>query len=84
MLSHHEIPDKMPLIEEFIGLATIIPLGDKVVKKAIDLRRNQRKLKLADAIIAATTIVYSLTLVTNNTKDFKDIHGLEIIDPHKL
>ena len=84
VLSHHEIPDKMPFIEEFIGLATVLPLDDKVAKKAIELRRTQRKLKLADAIIAATAIVYSLTLVTNNTKDFKDIQGLDIIDPHKL
>ena len=74
----------MPLVEEFVSLATILPLDEKVKNKAIDLRRTQRKLKLADAIIAATALVYGLTIITNNTRDFKNISGLDIIDPHLL
>lgn len=84
VLTYHESPDKMPLIEEFINLATILPLDKEVTKKAIELRRNQRKLKLGDAIIAATALVYELTLITNNMKDFINIPGLKVIDPHKL
>ena len=83
-LTYHETPHKMPLIEEFINLATILPLEKDVTKKAIELRRRQRKLKLGDAIIAATALVHQRTLVTNNLKDFKNIEGLEIIDPHSL
>ncbi len=84
VLTYHEIPEKMTLIEAFINLATILPLDKDVTRKAIELRRIQRKLKLADAIIAATAIVYQLTLITNNTKDFKDLKKLTIIDPHSL
>lgn len=74
----------MPLIEEFINLAIILPLDKVVTQKAIELRRNNRKLKLGDAIIAATAMVHQLTLMTNNTKDFIQIDGLQIIDPHQL
>ncbi|MBC7382377.1 MAG: type II toxin-antitoxin system VapC family toxin [Bacteroidia bacterium] len=84
VLTYHETPDKMPLIKEFINLATILPLDKAVTKKAIELRRDNRKLKLGDAIIAATAIVHQLTLMTNNTKDFIKIDGLQIIDPHQL
>ena len=84
VLNYHETPDKMPLIEEFINLATILPLDKVVAKKVIELRRDKRKLKLGDAIIAATAIVHQLTLMTNNTKDFIKVDGLQIIDPHQL
>ena len=83
-LTYHETPDKMPLIEEFISLASILPLDKEVTRKAIERRRKQRKLKLGDAIIAATAIVHSLTLLTNNLKDFKNIPELQIIDPHSI
>lgn len=84
VLTYHENPDKMPLIEEFVSLATILGLDREVTKKAIELRRNYRKLKLGDAIIGATALVNKLTLVTNNTKDFTNIKGLKTIDPHGL
>jgi predicted nucleic acid-binding protein len=83
-LTYHEIPDKMPLIEDFISLATVIQLNNDVKLKTIEIRKQQRKLKLADAIIAATAIVNNLVLITNNTKDFIQIEDLVVIDPHYL
>jgi predicted nucleic acid-binding protein len=84
VLTYHDSPDKMPQIEEFISLATILSLDKEVTKKTIELRRKHRKLKLGDAIIAATAIVHELTLITNNIKDFRNIKGLELIDPNLL
>ena len=84
VLTYHETPDKMPLIEEFIQLATILPLDKDVTKKAIELRRNYRKMKLGDAIIGAKAVVHNRTLITNNTKDFVNIKGLILVDPHKI
>ena len=84
VLTYHETPTKMPLIEEFIQLATILPLDKEVTKKAIELRRNYRKMKLGDAIIGATALVHNRTLITNNTKDFANIKGLKLVDAHKL
>ena len=40
--------------------------------------------KLPDAMIAATALQNGFILVTNNTKDFKNIEGLEVIDPYQL
>jgi toxin FitB len=85
VLTYHEIPDKMPLIEDFVSLATILPLDKAVTKKAIELRRKyDKKIKLGDAIIAATALVHGLVLITNNTKDFTHIDDLVIIDPHAI
>ena len=84
VLTYNEVPEKMPLIEEFVSLATVLPLDKAVTQKAIELRRSKRKLKLADAIIAATAIIYQLTLITNNTRDFLNIAGLHIVDPHNV
>jgi len=83
-LTYHDIPEKMPLIEEFVSMATIIQLDHLVTKKAIEIRRKHRKLKLGDAIISATAITHNLVLVTNNVKDFANIKDLKIIDPHSL
>jgi len=48
------------------------------------LRLEKYKIKLPDAIIAATAIVYDLILVTRNISDFKNIDGLHVVDPHML
>jgi predicted nucleic acid-binding protein len=84
VLTFHEIPQKMPLIEEFIKLANVIQLDREITLKAIDIRKLSKKIKLADAIIAATAIVHDLILVTNNLKDFQHISELKLIDPHSI
>ena len=43
--------------------------------------RRQRRMKLGDAIIAATALEIGAKLVTRNVDDFKHIAGLELIDP---
>ena len=40
--------------------------------------------KLPDAVIAATALQNGLVLVSRNTKDYKNIQGLEVIDPYGL
>jgi toxin FitB len=56
------------------------PLDTAVVERAISLRQ-QRKMGLADAIIAATALVHGLPLVTRNVGDFKHVAGLNLFDP---
>ena len=55
-------------------------MDNNVVNQTISLRKS-RKIKLGDAIIAATALVYSLTLVTRNVDDFKKIVSLKILNP---
>lgn len=40
--------------------------------------RQQKKMKLGDAIIAATAFTYNIPLVTRNQDDFKHIPGLDL------
>jgi predicted nucleic acid-binding protein len=58
----------------------ILPLDDAVTARAITLRQ-ERKMGLADAIIAATALVHNLRLVTRNEGDFKHVIGLRLVNP---
>ena len=84
VLGFDDIPLKMKALEEFIGTATILSLDDDVAQRTIALRRLPKKLKLGDAIIAATALVHNLTLLSRNISDFKHIQGLNVLDPHTL
>ena len=55
-------------------------LDAEIAERAIALRQ-QRKMGLGDAIIAATALVHGLTLVTRNMDDFKHVSGLDLINP---
>ena len=83
VLGYNDLPAKMKQLEAFLDLAIIYPLDDEVTAKTIYLRRTY-KLKLGDAIIAATALVNDLTIITRNTKDFDKIDGLVVINPYKM
>ena len=51
-----------------------------VLRKAAALRRV-RRLKLGDAIIAATALETGSEIVTRNEQDFRGIDGLQIVNP---
>ena len=83
VLGYNDAPAKMQLLEEFLAAATVFPLDDAVTQKTIELRRI-KKIKLGDAIIAATAMVYGLIVVSRNVNDFKNIVGLHTVNPHEL
>ena len=68
-------------IVDFTDNSFVIPLEDSIVKQTI-LLRKEYKIKLPDAIIAATALVFNLTLITNNTNDFKSISDLSLLNPY--
>jgi len=69
--------------EEFIALAEVIEIDKIIIQNCIELRKKH-KIKLPDAIIAATALTYNLILITNNEKDFKDILNITVINLHLL
>ncbi len=69
--------------EDFIGLADVIEIDKKIIDNCIKIRKAH-KIKLPDAIIAATAISLGFTLITRNTSDFKDIRGLKTLDLYAL
>jgi hypothetical protein len=70
-------------IKNFINDSIIINISSDVILHCVELRRS-KKIKIPDAIIAATAIVYNYTLLTNNANDFSNIPGLKMINPMKL
>jgi len=67
----------MDVLHNFINDAFVIELERSIKLKTADIRK-QHKIKLPDAIIAATAIVYDLTLITHNISDFKNILDLQL------
>ena len=58
----------------------VLPLSDSIAEKTIELRKI-KKLKLGDAIIASTAMVYDMTLLTRNSTDCSGLTGLEFVNP---
>lgn len=67
-------------VQEFIDNAFILELEQPIKRMTAKLRKANR-IKLPDAIIAATTLVYDLTLLTRNVSDFRNIQGVKLINP---
>lgn len=65
----------LELIHKFVNDSLVIELERPIKLKTADIRK-QHKIKLPDAIIAATASIYDLTLLTRNTRDFHGISGL--------
>ena len=57
----------------------ILPLNIQIAQTAAKLRQ-QNKIKLPDALIAASALTYDLPLVTRNVKDFNDL-SIRILNP---
>ena len=70
-------------VKDFITDCVIFNITPHVIAHCVSIRRN-KKTKTPDAIIAATSIEHSYTLITNNEKDFSNITGLKIINPYKI
>jgi len=73
----------MEVLRAFINDALVIEL-EQPIKLSTAVIRKQYRIKLPDAIIAATALVHDLTLITRNTSDFKNIEGIKIIDLFNL
>lgn len=61
--------------KDFIEMATVIEINSSVIDVCIELRKKYR-IKLPDAIIAATAIHHNFCIVTNNENDFSMIKNL--------
>jgi len=66
-------------IREMVEVFRILFIDQTIADMAIEIRRNQR-IKLPDAIIAATAKVLNLCLVTRNIDDFRKV-DIQIANP---
>ena len=67
-------------VQDFVDTSTVFPLDEVVVQKTIEIRRI-KKIKLPDAVIAATALIYGLEIISRNKTDFSGIEGLTCYDP---
>ena len=72
--------EDLKLLHDFINDSKVIELEQAIKIKTAEIRKVVR-IKLPDAIIAATALIYGCTLLSRNLYDFGNIEGLEIINP---
>jgi predicted nucleic acid-binding protein len=81
VLGYHKLTSgERQLFESFFTAAQVLPITDDVIAHAVRLRQ-QRKMALGDALIAATALALGLELLTRNTSDFAWISGLHVRNP---
>ena len=71
---------KLQDVKNFVEDSDVISLTDAVVDKTVEIKRTS-KIKLPDAVIAATAIVHDFTLISRNDDDFRKVPGLKYINP---
>lgn len=69
-LSYPFSEDEEQIVRAFLQEFRLIEVFSPVMELTVEIRRN-KKMKLPDAIIAASAIHNDLILVTRNIKDFK-------------
>ena len=72
-----------PLARELLDSFATLPVTVEVADAAARLRRTQRW-KLPDAIQAAIALQEGLTLVTRNTRDFRDNSPVSVEIPYRI
>ena len=77
---HKATASQLHILQKFMDAAMILPIDQPVIEKTVWLRQ-QKRIGLGDAIIAATAIVYNMVLVTRNVSDFKSINNLIVFNP---
>lgn len=70
-------------LKQFFDNITCLNISKLIIDQAIRLRK-EKAMSVGDAIIAATAITQKLPLITANTKDFKHIENLELINPVEI
>ena len=67
-------------LHDFLDKALVFEL-DREIKLKTAVIRKSIKIKLPDAIIAATALERNHTLLTRNIEDFSRVKGVKLINP---
>jgi len=78
-------PNDLKFLNEFVDRSTILMMNEPIINHTIMIRyESNYKIKLPDAIIAATVLVNNYTLVSDNEKDFITIPKLKLLNPKMI
>ncbi len=71
-------------LQRFLQLVGVVPFGEAEAKVAAtvraELERTGSGIGPLDTLIAATAVAHGATLVTNNTRKFERVEGLQLVD----
>ncbi|NKI90406.1 hypothetical protein HBN54_003010 [Hymenobacter sp. 1B] len=81
LLTKTEPASEYATMQAFVQSVTVLPLYESTIQHTIRLRQ-QHRVKLPDAIIAATALAHGLTLITRNVSDFRALAGLVVLNLH--
>ena len=76
-------PADIAIYQSFVSNSTVIGIDGDIIKETIRIRKIY-KIKLPDAIIAATALVNDPTLIADNDKDFKLLPELKYLNPYQF
>ena len=82
ILRFNDTPENEKVFADFVDSSVIYPLSPDIVRQTIELCKHN-KIKLPDAVIAATALRENFILVTRNIDDFKNVSGIELFNPWK-
>ena len=81
VLGFHQLREsERKILKEIFNELIEFDISVEVIDRAIEIR-SIRTTTVGDSIIAATALLYDLTLVTNNEKDFRHLRDLKIRNP---
>jgi predicted nucleic acid-binding protein len=80
VLGYPQTADQLQQAMRLLAYFEEIPLHEPIVQQTITLRQRYR-IRLPDALIAATALDLGFPLVARNTQDFHTINGLIILNP---
>lgn len=78
-LSYLFSADEEQVVRAFLQEFRLIEFSSPMMELSVEIRR-MKKMKLPDALIAASAIHHDLILVTRNTRDFKGT-AVKTLDP---
>ncbi len=80
VLGYPQSADQLQRAKRLFGYLDEIALREPVVRRTITLRQ-QHRIRLPDALIAATALSRGFPLVTRNAQDFRAINDLTVVNP---
>lgn len=83
ILRFNAAPGNYTILKDFVDASNVIGLTEPIIEKTIEVCKAHR-IKLPDAVIAAASLTFDLTLLTRNLSDFKNIQDLKLINPWNM
>jgi predicted nucleic acid-binding protein len=81
VLGYNATSEVLKHLEAFLKTGEMYRISDEVSDQTILIRRRFPRIKLPDAIIAATALMNNHTLLTRNMDDFKNIPSVNLENP---